>query len=205
MMPVMTARAALSANRGRRGEIVIHEVLRATLEELARVGYRALRIEDVAARAQVNKTTIYRRWPTKLDLLRETLRTLLHQDDPTPDTGSLRGDLIAFASRMVAFLGSPNGQVFIRLMMTEGADDDLRAVADSLRDEKEAIATRLVERGRARREIRDDVDVEILLSSLVGGLHHRILVMTPSPKKVDVESHVDLILLGAAPREKMPR
>ena len=48
-------------------------VLRATAEELGRVGFAALRIEDVALRSGVNKTTIYRRWPTKQELVRASL------------------------------------------------------------------------------------------------------------------------------------
>ena len=75
------------ANRGKRteecekrelvrGEPVVQRVLDATIAEMARVGYRALRIEDVAARAGVNKTTVYRRWPEKGALLREALAAM---------------------------------------------------------------------------------------------------------------------------------
>ena len=56
-------------SRGRSARVV-QEVLTATAEELGRSGYAALRIEDVAERAGVNKTTIYRRWPTKAALVK---------------------------------------------------------------------------------------------------------------------------------------
>ena len=73
----MQATAKRTAKRGAakkralvRGEPVVRGILAAALEELASAGYRALRIEDVATRAGVNKTTVYRRWPTKEDLVR---------------------------------------------------------------------------------------------------------------------------------------
>ena len=54
---------------------VVSDVLIATAEELTRVGYAAFRVEDVAARSGVNKTTIYRRWPTKPELVTAAVRT----------------------------------------------------------------------------------------------------------------------------------
>ncbi|HEX6244732.1 MAG TPA: helix-turn-helix domain-containing protein, partial [Polyangiales bacterium] len=76
---------------------VVEAVLQATAEELGRVGFLALRIDDVAERSGVNKTTIYRRWATKEELVAAMLErmTLSHE---VPDTGSLRGDLNALLS-----------------------------------------------------------------------------------------------------------
>ena len=65
-------------------------VLSAVLQELSRVGYRGLRIEDVALRAGVNKTTVYRRWPTKIELVRAALVCDSTCRIPHPDTGTLR-------------------------------------------------------------------------------------------------------------------
>ena len=58
---------------GGRSARIVDGVLEATAEELSRVGYAALRVDEVAERSGVNKTTIYRRWPTKSDLVRATL------------------------------------------------------------------------------------------------------------------------------------
>ena len=60
-------RRTVGARTGGRSERVVRDVLRAAIEELSTNGYSALRVEDVAARAGVNKTTVYRRWPTKAD------------------------------------------------------------------------------------------------------------------------------------------
>ena len=73
---------------------VVEDVLKATLEEIGRAGYEALRVEDVASRSGVNKTTIYRRWPTKVDLVSAAMRHLAPAPEP-PETGSVRSDLLA--------------------------------------------------------------------------------------------------------------
>src|SRR4051812_35901624 len=73
---------------------VVEAILQAVGEELGRVGYADLRIEDVATLSGVNKTTIYRRWPQKSELVTAAVERLT----PVPevyDTGSLRSDLLA--------------------------------------------------------------------------------------------------------------
>ena len=89
-----------------RGEPVVQCVLKSTLEELAAVGYGALRIEDVATRAGVNKTTIYRRWPTKQELVACALRSVTTEWRLEPSTGSLREDMRAVGRHMVQKMSS---------------------------------------------------------------------------------------------------
>src|SRR4051794_31864923 len=94
----MSARRTTRPNDKRRplvrGEPVVRGVLGAALEELGRRGYGALKIDDVAMRAGVNKTTVYRRWPTKEDLVRAALLSITADRFVIPDTGSLRSDLL---------------------------------------------------------------------------------------------------------------
>src|SRR6187455_1103921 len=79
---------------GGRSARVVSEVLSATLEAFAEQGYAGLSVEAVALRAGVNKTTIYRRWPTKADLVGAALVSLRDDDPEPPNTGSLRDDLL---------------------------------------------------------------------------------------------------------------
>ena len=74
----------------RRGAPVVEQVLDLALEELARVGYHRLSVPAVAARAGLNKTSVYRRWPTKGALVGAALAGALGHDAPLPDTGALR-------------------------------------------------------------------------------------------------------------------
>src|SRR5260221_10727285 len=85
---------------GGRSARVVNEVLAATLEVFAEHGYAGMSVEAVAARAGVNKTTIYRRWPAKVDLLGAALVSLRDEDPEPPDTGSLRSDLLEVLRRL---------------------------------------------------------------------------------------------------------
>src|SRR6185295_9319184 len=91
-----------AARVGGRSERVVRDVLDASAKELARVGYAALRMDDVAAAAGVNKTTVYRRWPTKSDLVRATFESLAQGPIATPAMGSIREDLQSLLAAFVA-------------------------------------------------------------------------------------------------------
>lgn len=177
----------------------MNDVLDAAREELARVGYRALRIEDVAARANVARTTIYRRWPTKADLVLATVKMMFDVPDDEPDTGSFRGDLLVVATRMLAFLTSANGQVLVRMVMAGGPEPDLCEILHSMRSDKDAMLERIFRRAKDRGEV-GDVRLDVFLPSLIGGLHHRIYVLGVKPEAIDLGEHVDLLLCGALVR-----
>ena len=77
-------------------------------------GYESLNVEDVAQRAGVHKTTVYRRWPTKAELVADAVRERSADRVEVPDTGSLAGDLQALARAVVASIGSAEGSAMIR-------------------------------------------------------------------------------------------
>ena len=87
------------ARAGGRSARVVDDVLNATLAELVRSGYGALRVEDVAHAAGVNKTTVYRRWATKMALVTDALKLERMRTRVDPDTGSLKGSYLYFEIR----------------------------------------------------------------------------------------------------------
>jgi len=91
-----------------RGERLVTNVLEATIAELSRLGAENLSVESVAERAQVNKTTIYRRWPTPEKLVRAALLRIANEGILVPDTGSLRADLSKLIDMLRILLGSPH-------------------------------------------------------------------------------------------------
>lgn len=184
-----------------RGKSVVESVLMAAREELARVGYRALRIEDVATRAGVHKTTIYRRFPEKIDLVRATMQELFHENFQTKDTGSLRGDLIHFGQVITAFFQSVEGQSLVRMMTTEGTDPELRSIVESVRANKEALPKRVIEGAVTRGEIHPATDGELLFKTLVGAIHHRLFAMEQCVSELNLAKLVDLLLYGVLPRD----
>ena len=99
-----------------RGKQLVARVMAATIAEMARVGADGLSIEDVAQRADVNKTTIYRRWPTPRRARARRPCSAQPRRSPRPiDTGSLRGDLTEWAREFRRVARSPDMQTIIRL------------------------------------------------------------------------------------------
>ncbi|MEV4897159.1 helix-turn-helix domain-containing protein, partial [Nonomuraea sp. NPDC055795] len=88
----------------RRGEALHAAIFQATLDELAEVGYAKLTMERVAERARTGKASLYRRWPTRLELVMAAVYSVLPDPSDVADTGSLRGDLLALLRHTAAAL-----------------------------------------------------------------------------------------------------
>lgn len=93
----------------RRGEQLFAAVFDAVLTELAEHGYGALTIDAVAHRAKVSKATLYRRWPSKRDLVLAAVQAVLPDPEQLTDTGTLGDDLGAFFAQVAAHLQGPAG------------------------------------------------------------------------------------------------
>jgi AcrR family transcriptional regulator len=179
---------------------VVRGVLTAALEELGQVGYGALRIEDVAARAGVNKTTVYRRWPTKEDLVRSALLAMAVDKFVVPNTGSLRTDLLEIARRMVAMTRSCEGQSLFRAVLAEGPGSELMAIAKSLRKVHEAVPRSVIEAAQARGELAPDIDAMMLFDVLVAAINRRLFMDREDIDDAYLDRLLSLLLLGALGR-----
>ncbi len=154
-VPSAAADAPHGGRPRRRGEELNAAIFEATLAELAEVGYSRLAMERVAARAGASKMSLYRRWPSRAELL---IAALQHQDrapEPAPDTGSLRDDVLAFLRRAAALLDGVLGEA-VRGLMAESLIDPgrtaaARAGAFSARDR---VMREILDRAAARGEIR---------------------------------------------------
>src|SRR5689334_3436355 len=147
---------------GGRSARVVTDVLRAALEELGRVGYGRLRIDDVAARSGVNKTTIYRRWPEKSCLVCAALKTV-GGVPADPDTGSVRADLIASFKMSLRGWATDRGRGILRVLAAERADATVDRLARNLRERYEAARRLILQRAVTRGELPADTDIEFLL------------------------------------------
>ncbi|MGV9251036.1 TetR/AcrR family transcriptional regulator [Streptomyces sp. NPDC003697] len=94
-----TAVPARTAAPRRRGAVLERAILEAALEQLGTVGWKGLTMEGVAAVAQTGKAAVYRRWPSKEDLVADALQAGLPRLDEPPDLGSVRDDLLALCRR----------------------------------------------------------------------------------------------------------
>lgn len=180
-----------------RGEPVIRKVLVAALSEIARAGYHGLRIEDVAARAGVNKTTVYRRWPTKQELVRDALLSITTETFSIPDTGALRTDLLAFARHNVSLSAKPEHQGVFRIFVAEGEDAELAGIVRTLRERYESVPREVLAAAVARGEIRPGADGKLLFDVLGAALHWwRLFERAPVDEALMLRL-IDLLLDGA--------
>jgi AcrR family transcriptional regulator len=182
-----------------RGEPVVQRVLEATVEEVARVGCRALRVEDVAARAGVNKTTVYRRWPEKGALLREALSFMAHDVFVLPETGALRTDLLALGRSMVELSQSPRGQSIMRVLAAEGSDPEVADIKKSMRKTHESVPLAIISGAAARGELSPGFDHHLLFGTFMGAIHHKIFFMNEKVTGPYLERLVDMLVEGASP------
>ncbi|HUY99881.1 MAG TPA: TetR/AcrR family transcriptional regulator [Thermomicrobiaceae bacterium] len=174
-------------------------ILDATSDLLIERGFQGLSVEEVAERAGVGKATIYRRWSSKDELVRTAV--CVHDDFVPPDTGSVRGDFLAI-------LGARRTSAEPRLwpMMARivgeaiGNPAFLGAYWDAVVRPRRAIGTAIIRRGKARGEVRPDVDEELVLDALVGFVIYRLLVSPEHtlPATSVVEEFVDTLCRGIA-------
>ncbi|MHB8449780.1 MAG: TetR/AcrR family transcriptional regulator [Mycobacteriales bacterium] len=91
----------------RRGELLESAIRHAVLELLASTGYDAMTMEEIAHRAHTGKAALYRRWPAKSELVLDTLVRFVTPNTPLPDTGGLRGDLLAVLGAVADSMDEP--------------------------------------------------------------------------------------------------
>jgi AcrR family transcriptional regulator len=146
---------------------VVQQVLEATVAELAASGYRAFRVDAVSASAGVNKTTIYRRWPSKSLLVAaavEWMRRFVHEV-PLPDTGSLERDLVEAFRRRVHFKDRVEGQAWARLL-AEKHDPEVGEIIGGAVEERSNAWYAMVTRAVTRKELPERTDPRLLLGML---------------------------------------
>jgi|GEM_PF-472165 len=203
-LPSYAARAMDARARGRtrsapqlRGERVIEKVLEAAVEELSLKGLGAMSIEDVAIRAGVAKTTVYRRWPTKVDLAVAAMRQVADDIIHVEDTGSLRGDVMVILKSFRDFAWSPRGQGLMRMMMTDVAHAEISEFARRIREEKSQEPRNIILRAVARGELPRNTDPTLVLDVAFAAVQHYLCFMHTAVDDALLARIVDLVLSGA--------
>lgn len=181
---------------------MIDAVMRATLEELGAHGLGALSVERIALAAEVNKTSIYRRWPTREALVAGALEhVLVDFEAAQEDTGSLRGDLLVLGRAVADFLATPAGLALARAAFAESSSTELAALAHrQFADGTAAPVGGLVKRALARGEWDRRTPPEVPLSMLVGALLHRVLLEHQPVSSAWLGRVVDVLAAGLVVR-----
>jgi len=180
-----------------RGEPVVRRVLEVALEQLAAHGYERLSVPEVAAIAGLNKTSVYRRWPTKGDLVREALGASMGHTAEATDSGDLRADLLALARTAVAFVESPLGLAVLRTLLAEGANPEVKGLAAAMLQKQGSQGPGVIfDRAIARGELARSTDVKLVLTTVAGAIMHRILIEQSSVTDDFLTRLIDLVLFG---------
>ena len=177
------------------------EILDAALQVLAETGYDGMTVDMVAARAKAGKATLYRRWPSKAELVIDAVACMKKGDidfEHLPDTGTLRGDLIAMIKPHSIEDGERKLQVMAGLVSILSRAPDLAEAVNAAIVEPRAAANRIFFRRAADRgEISPDCDIELLSLIVPSMAAYRVLVLRKPVDRPFLVSLIDGVLLPA--------
>ncbi|MDD7939136.1 TetR/AcrR family transcriptional regulator [Actinomycetospora lutea] len=183
---------------GGRSARVRAAVLDATFALLRSRGLEGLKIAEVAERAGVHETSIYRRWGNRENLLLDALLEVT-EGLRVPDTGDLREDLTAYARDLAAFLATPLGHALEHALAAAGDDPDAQRARDRYWDTRSARSRQIVTRAIERGDLPDTVDPRLVIEMLVSPVHFRV-VLTREPVDPDMPARIVDTLLGGIAR-----
>jgi AcrR family transcriptional regulator len=181
------------------------EILAATLQLLSENGYDRLTMDAVATAARASKATLYRRWSTKADLVVDAVgRTACLPSPEVVDTGSLRGDLLAFACGAGGLTDRVPMDVLGSVMTAVHREPELAAaVQQSFIAPRLALTRAMFERAAQRGELAEGADVDLLTQVLPAMVVHRIFVYAAEVTPAFIEQVVDEVLLPACRAETL--
>lgn len=176
-------------------------ILTATRELLVEIGYAAVSIDAVAARANVGKPTIYRRYPNKAALVFEAVFGK-SKAIPDPDTGSLVSDLLEAYYWAVEEFAAPEARAALPGLIADlAANPQLgNLVRGSVIEPEYARVRAVLQRAQQRGEIHPDADLTLAIDAFTGTALARVLILDRTVDHTFGERLVDLIINGLAPR-----
>src|ERR1700735_3140247 len=182
------------ARPGGRTARTAEAVFAATIEELSARPYDDVSVESIAARAGVHKTTVYRRWHTKPELLTNALTDLAGWMMEVPDTGGVDTDLRLLCRSVQAAIGSPRGAAFTRSLLAGAAvSAEIRQVMDQFWAARLPAIRVIIDRAVARGELAAGTDAALTMQQMAAPLYYRLLV-SGEPL---TQSHADLCAAAA--------
>lgn len=178
------------------------EILRCTIDVLAETGFEGMTIEMVAARAKAGKATLYRRWASKGELVVDAVACLKQGAvdlDDLPDTGTLRGDLVAMIKPHSIDDAEKRMRVMAGVVTMLSTTPELAEAVDAAIVQPRAEANRLLlRRALERGEIAADTDIEALALVTPSMVSYRVLVLRKAVDRDYLVGLIDGVLLPAA-------
>ena len=178
-----------------RSAVADASILEAATELFCDLGYEGLSFEGVAAKAGVGKTTIYRRYPTKLDLVMAVNGCLSAGMMPEPNTGRLRDDLVVLARNFHAMLSQTDaGRAIPKVLAAKLANPELARAHEAFVAGRRDITIGVIRRGIERGELPSETDPTLIADLITGPLFLRVFVTGQPVTRRYIDALVDQIL-----------
>lgn len=186
------------ASLRRRGPVLERAILEAALEQLSSVGWNGLTMEGVAVGAQTGKAAVYRRWPSKEDLVADALQAGLPKLDDSPDLGSVRDDLYALCRRVRDVMFSKPGYAFravIHECDAEAAERFHALIVNGVVEPSTRLFREVLSRGIARGEVRSDALDDMILDVIPAMMMYRTKMRGSEWLDDEISAMVDRIMV----------
>ncbi|WES64581.1 TetR/AcrR family transcriptional regulator [Microbacter sp. GSS18] len=186
----------------RRGAALEDAIVDAAIEELRDVGYAAMTMDGIARRAGAGKISVYRRWPTKVELVREAAYRLVGEPVLPAEPSTLRADLLALFRTMAREMQGPAGEALRGIVSESLSDAAAPAIADGSRGGSASMMREIVRRAVERGEAVDPDPPPVRLHAAPALLQHRFLThgaAVDDAYLVQIVDDVAMPLLGSAP------
>ncbi|MFJ9375665.1 TetR/AcrR family transcriptional regulator [Streptomyces sp. NPDC101455] len=179
-------------------------ILAATREALVELGWSRLTLGDVATRAGVAKTTLYRRWAGKNELVVDAVAELFDELH-LPDRGTLAADIEGVVLQFAAILARPEAKSGLMAVVAESIHDDAlrERIRESIVDRQKCLVLEGRARAQARGELPPETDPEkaartadLIFDVVAGAVVHRTLVSAEPADEEWVHSFTQVLLLG---------
>ncbi|MCH5584918.1 TetR/AcrR family transcriptional regulator [Shimazuella sp. AN120528] len=181
---------------GGRSARIREAVFQAVLELLNEKGYDALSISEVAKKAEVHETSIYRRWESKSNLVIQAVMEKSNQEIPIPNTGALRMDLLELLKYASDYLQSADGNSVIQMAVMTMGNEEMALSKHSFWKEKNVHLSIIFERAVTRGEIHANLDWSLLIELLLGPLYFRKIMSEKELNEEMITFIVDTALHG---------
>ncbi|MFJ9113966.1 TetR/AcrR family transcriptional regulator [Streptomyces sp. NPDC102394] len=193
-----TAAPAQAASPRRRGAVLERAILDAALDQLGTVGWNGLTMEGVAAGAQTGKAAVYRRWPSKEDLVADALQAALPPIEEVPDLGSVREDLLQLCRQARDAMFSRPGYA-VRSVVHEcnpvQAERFHTVIFDGIVEPTLKLLREVITRGIARNEVRSDAANGYVFDAIPAMMMYRSKIRGSEWGDRDLEEMVDQLML----------
>ncbi|ULR53795.1 TetR/AcrR family transcriptional regulator [Streptomyces deccanensis] len=193
-----TTAPAPTVSPRRRGAVLERAILDAALEQLSTVGWSGLTMEGVAAGAQTGKAAVYRRWPSKEDLVADALQAGLPRFEEAPDLGNVREDLLALCRQAREAMFSRPGfalRSVIHECDTTQAERFHGVIIEGVVQPTVKLLREVVERGIRRGEVRSDAANSYVFDAIPAMMMYRSKMCGSEWSEREIEEMIDQLMV----------